>query len=382
MKILLISMHSIHATRWIENLKESGHELFWFDITGKGEIKTLENVAQRTNWKKRKFPYIKGEYWVSKKFPKLYQLIRPYLEVTENEALEDAIINIQPDLVQSFEMQTCSYPIAKTMLKYTKIKWLYNCWGNDIFYYQNLPNHKAQLNQVLSRINYMTADCNRDAALANQNGFKGEFLGAIPTGGGYDLTFFENHKKPFEDRKIIIVKGYHHLFGRALNVVKALEEIQDDLQQFSVVFFGAHKVVEDYVNNKKLPFQVYDRHGLQQEEVLKLMGQSAIYIGNNISDGMPNTVLEAMIMGAFPIQSNPGGATAEIIEEGSNGFLIHNPEDIEEIKKLILKAIQNRDWMASAAIKNYSLAKEYVDLKTNQQKIVALYQQIENDTCE
>ena len=228
----------------------------------------------------------------------------------------------------------------------------------------------------------MTADCNRDAVLANQNGFKGEFLGAIPTGGGYDLSFFENFKKPFIDRKIIIVKGYHHLFGRALNVIKALESVRKQLNDYTVVVFGAHKIVEDYVNNKKLPFQVYDRHGLKQEDVLKLMGQSAIYIGNNISDGMPNTVLEAMIMGAFPIQSNPGGATAEIIDEGNNGFLIQDPEDIEEIRNLILKAIQNQEWIASASMKNYKLAKEYVDLKTNQQKIVALYQQIENDTCE
>ena len=51
MKILLLSMHSIHATRWIENLKESGHELYWFDITGKGKIQTLEEVTQITNWK-------------------------------------------------------------------------------------------------------------------------------------------------------------------------------------------------------------------------------------------------------------------------------------------------------------------------------------------
>jgi len=382
MKILLLSMHSIHATRWIENLKESGYELYWFDITGKGKIQTLEEVTQITNWKRRKVPYIKGEYWLSKKFPKLYHFIRPYLEVTEDEALEENIKNIQPDLVQSFEMQTCSYPIVKTMLKFQKIKWLYNCWGNDIFYYQNIPSHKKQINQVLSRVNYMTADCKRDSILANQNGFKGEFLDVIPGGGGYDLTYFENYKKPFEERKIIIVKGYHHLFGRALNVVKALEEIKDDLQQFSVVVFGAHKVVEDYVNNKKLPFQVYDRNGLKQEEVLQLMGQSAIYVGNNISDGMPNTLLEAMIMGAFPIQSNPGGATSEIINESNNGFLIQNPEDIKEIKNLILKAIQNQECIASASMKNYKLAKEYVDLKTNQQKILALYQQIENDLCE
>ena len=382
MKILLLSMHSIHATRWIENLKELGHELFWFDITGKGKIQTLEKVTQITNWKKRKLPYIKGEYWLSKKFPKFYQLIRPYLEVTENEALEECLKNIQPDLVQSFEMQTCAYPIVKTMLKYPKIKWLYNCWGNDIFYYQTIASHKANLNQVLSRIDYMTADCGRDAILAKQNGFKGKFLNIIPGGGGYDLTYFENYKKPFEERKIIIVKGYHHLFGRALNVVKALEAIQDDLQQFSVVVFGAHKIVEDYVNNKKLPFQVYNRHGLEQEEVLKLMGQSTIYIGNNISDGMPNTLLEAMIMGAFPIQSNPGGATAEIIKENVNGLLIHNPDDIQEIKKLILKAIQNQDWIKSAALENYNIAKAYVDLNANEQKIVALYHQIENDTCE
>ena len=382
MKILLLSIHSIHATRWIENLKESGHELYWFDITGKGKIQTLEEVTQITNWKKRKLPYIKGEYWLSKKFPKFYHFIRPYLEVTENEALEECIKNIQPDLVQSFEMQTCSYPIVKTMLKFQKIKWLYNCWGNDIFYYQNLPSHKINLNQVLSRVDYMTADCKRDGILALQNGFKGKFLGAIPTGGGYDLSYFENYKKPFEERKIIIVKGYHHLFGRALNVIKALEEIKDDLQQFSVVVFGAHKVVEDYVNHKKLPFQVYDRHGLKQDEVLNLMGQSAIYVGNNISDGMPNTLLEAMIMGAFPIQSNPGGATSEIITEGENGFLIENPNDDNAISNLILKVLQQPELLQKAFEINQKTAKERLDYAVNQQKIVALYHQIENDTCE
>ena len=382
MKILLLSMHSIHATRWIENLKESGHELYWFDITGKGTIQTLEEVTQITNWKKRKLPYIKGEYWLSKKFPKFYHFIRPYLEVTENEALEECIKNIQPDLVQSFEMQTCSYPIVKTMLKFQNIKWLYNCWGNDIFYYQNLPSHKINLSQVLSRVNYMTADCKRDGILALQNGFKGKFLGAIPTGGGYDLSYFENYKKPFEERKIIIVKGYHHLFGRALNVIKALEEIKDDLQQFSVVVFGAHKVVEDYVNHKKLPFQVYDRHGLKQDEVLNLMGQSAIYVGNNISDGMPNTLLEAMIMGAFPIQSNPGGATSEIITEGENGFLIENPNDDNAISNLILKVLQQPELLQKAFEINQKTAKERLDYAVNQQKIVALYHQIENDTCE
>jgi hypothetical protein len=42
-------------------------------------------------------------------------------------------------------------------------------------------------------------------------------------------------------------------------------------------------------------------------------GQSILHIGNSISDGMPNALLEAMGMGAFPIQSNPGKVSEEVI---------------------------------------------------------------------
>lgn len=382
MKILLISMHSIHATRWIENLKGSGHDLFWFDITNKGKLNTLENVTQFTGWKKRKLPYLKGEYWLSKAFPKIYRLLRTSLEVTENEALETIIKQIQPDLVQSFEMQTCCYPILQTMQKYPKTKWLYNCWGNDIFYYQDFEAHKPMLKGVLARIDFMTADCNRDSVLALQNGFTGKFLGVIPTGGGYDLSFYDSFSLDFETRKQIIVKGYQHIFGRGLSIVKALAGIADLLPNFEIVVFGAHKNLQDYITEHSLNFKVFGRNDLGQDEVLKEMGKSAVYIGNNISDGMPNTLLEAMLMGAFPIQSNPGGATAEIIIDDKNGFLINDPEDINTIKAIILKAIAAVDARRIAIETNRQFAKNYIDYDVNKRKILDLYQQIETEPCE
>lgn len=202
---------------------------------------------------------------------------------------------------------------------------------------------------------------------------------------GKVYTVIQEARGCYEEYIAIVDSDVYFFEGwqtEVLNVIKALEEIKEDLQQFSVVVFGAHKVVEDYVKNNNLPFKVFDKNGLKHEEVLKLMGKSIVYIGNSISDGMPNTLLEAMIMGAFPIQSNPGGNTSEIIEENVNGFLIHNPENIQEIKKLILKAIQNRAWLESVSLENYNIAEEYVDLNTNRQKILALYQQIKKDTCE
>jgi hypothetical protein len=60
MKILFISMPSIHVIRWIENLNASEHELYWFDVLGKGKLDMNIAIQQITDWKKRKVPYIKG----------------------------------------------------------------------------------------------------------------------------------------------------------------------------------------------------------------------------------------------------------------------------------------------------------------------------------
>ena len=72
------------------------------------------------------------------------------------------------------------------------------------------------------------------------------------------------------------------------------------------------------------------------------MGKALIYIGNSNSDGMPNTLLEAMCLGVFPIQSNPGGVTEEVITHGENGFLIEDCENIEEIKSLLEIVLKNK----------------------------------------
>jgi glycosyltransferase involved in cell wall biosynthesis len=384
MKILFISMPSIHSVRWIENLKEVGHELYWFDVLGKGKLPTEISINQIINWKKRKLPYLKGEYFLRRKFSVFYTTLQPFLEVTANEKLAQILNEIQPDLVHSFEMQSCSYPILKTMQKYPQIKWLYSCWGSDLFYYQNQSQHVSKIKSVLSSIQYLHTDCNRDFLIAQSLGFKGKHLGVIPGGGGFHLEQFLPYSEPLSERKIILIKGYHHHVGRGMVLVKAVRSIQESIEKFGfkVVVFGAHQEVIDYVITNQLSYKVYDRHGLTHQELLQLMGKSALYLGNSISDGMPNTLLEAIIMGAFPIQSNPGKVTAEIITEGENGFLIENPNDDIAISNVILDVLQQPELLQKAFEVNQKIARERLDYSVNRQKIIALYQQIENDTCE
>lgn len=379
MKILFLSMPALHASRWIENLSESGHELYWFDVLGRGELITNASVVQLTNWQKRKFPYFKGEHFLRKKFPNLYEKIQPYLEVTANQALEKIISEIQPDLVHSFEMHTASYPILKTMLRFPNLKWMYSCWGSDFYKYQNSKQHLAKIKKVVQRINYLHTDCLRDYQLAKKYGFQGTFTGVIPGGGGFHMNDNEKDILPVHQRTIILVKGYQHHVGRGLQIIQALEKIKNSIKDFEVVVFGTHKEVQDYIEAHALPFQCYGRHDLQHQEVLRLMGKALLYIGNSISDGMPNTLLEAIFMGAFPIQSNPGGVTAEIITPATNGLLIEDPENIEEIAETIQHAIQNKSFIEKAFVVNQEKVKPNYEYHKIQQKIVALYHQIEKE---
>ncbi|WJS95132.1 glycosyltransferase [Flavobacterium johnsoniae] len=376
MKILFVSMPSIHAIRWIENLKDTNYELYWFDVLGKGKLETFNSLHQFYGWEKRKLPYIKGEYFLSKKYPDLYEKIRPYLEVTANEVLEKIILEIQPNIVHSFEMQNCSYPILKTMQKFPKVKWLYSCWGNDLFYFSNFKEHKSKIKNVLKRVDFLHTDCKRDFDLAKKLNFSGKFLGVIPGGTGYKLEELASFKLPISERKIILVKGYEHSFGRGLNVVKALHSISEEIKNYKVIVFGSHDKIIDYIESNNLDFTFFGRHDLSHSELIRLMGKSFIYIGNSISDGMPNTLLEALVMGTFPIQSNPGGVTEEIIRDGENGFLIHNPESVSEIKEIILNGLSNLKLIEAAAITNEKIAAEKLGYLSNKLKVLEMYKTI------
>lgn len=359
-RILFIAMPSVHFTRWVTNLKDTPHELYWFDILDRGYQKELQFVNQITGWKKRKIPYLKGEYYLSKNKPLIYEYLKELVEITPNQKLRDLIKEINPDIIHSFELQSCSYPILWTMTRFKNIKWIYSCWGSDLYYYQNKRYHYKKIRKILDRVDIIQTDNNRDILLSQQLGFKGGVAPVIPGGGGYLLNDYETHKQDVSERKIILIKGYEHRFGRALNVIKALQLIDDNLlKHYEIVVFGVHKVVIDYVFQNQLSFKCFNRHELSNKEVLKLMGKSLIYIGNSISDGLPNTLIEAIIMGAFPIQSNPGGATEDILEHKVNGMLIKDAENINEIKKLLNEILYNLDLVKRAYLINCELKNKF-----------------------
>ncbi|HSD07367.1 glycosyltransferase [Flavobacterium sp.] len=374
MKILFVSMPSVHVIRWIENLKDTPYELFWFDVLGRGKLEAIGSLHQFTGWKKRKLPFIKGEYFLSKKFPVLYEKMIPYLEVTADEALEKIILEIQPDIVHGFELHYCSYPILKTMKKYPDIKWIYSCWGNDIFRHQVLKSDLNKIQTVLRRVDFLITDCKRDFHLAEKYGFKGNFLGVLPGGTGYDINNIKLSYKEPTTRKIILIKGYQNEIGRAIFVLKAIKAIIKKLETFEIYVFSARGEVADFIlSDSELNGRIKILDQLSQIELFSYFGRAFMYIGNNISDGMPNTLLESLLLGAYPLQSNPGNATKELIGEKYFGMTIDNPEDSDEIASKILQIIDEKENIVSLVSLNHKNAIGDYDYNKIKNLICGLY---------
>lgn len=373
-------MPSIHVLRWIENLKDKGHELYWFDVLDRGPLENLDYVRQFVNWKKRKYPYIKGEYFLRKNMPSVYDKIIPYLEVSANEGFEKVIEEIKPDIVHSFELHYCSYPILKAMNKNPNIKWIYSCWGSDIFRHQVLKNDIQKIESVLNRVNFLITDCERDYDLAKKYNFNGVFLGALPGGGGYHITDIQTSFQDIESRKLILIKGNHNETGRALYTLKAIKKIIDLLDDFHIAAFSAGEKVREFIkSDSKLEGKIKIIEGINQSELHNYFGKAFLYIGNNFSDGMPNSLLEALLLGVIPLQSNPGNATRELIGKKYFGEIINDPENSDEIAEKILSLIRNKDNNVQFAKSNHLKAIEDYNYERIRDSINNLYSTVAID---
>jgi glycosyltransferase involved in cell wall biosynthesis len=379
MKILMVAMPSLHFFRWTEQLKNAGHEVFWFDIVDGGQkVERIGWVNQIVGWKlKWNFP---GRSYLKANLPKVYKFIQKINDCKTDLIFEKVLNEVKPDVVHSFALYVACTPIIEVMERHRNLKWIYSSWGSDLFYFQNNPFYLKDIKRVLPRIDFLFTDCNRDFEIAKTQGFLGEFLGVFPGGGGFPLEEMDRYALPFEQREIILIKGLQGRSGRAISVLKAVQKLKKLLTPFKIVVFGADKEVIEYITSSELAywnnFSVLGK--ITQKAVWQLMGKTLIYVGNSNSDGIPNTLLEAICIGVFPVQSNPGGSTKEIIEHGVNGLLIEDCEDVNEIKNNIIYSINTPLLLQKASFVNTQF-KANLSYQKIQSEVIAIYKQI-NDT--
>jgi glycosyltransferase involved in cell wall biosynthesis len=243
-----------------------------------------------------------------------------------------------------------------------------------------MPGHRDRIKTVLSQCDYYSCECQRDVVLAQSMGLRGKVLPVLPNTGGYDLQHITGlmQPEPPSKRRMILLKGYQGLFGRALVGIRAIGMSARWLKDYRVAIYSASKdeaikiSAEILHQDSGIPVEVLP--SCTHDEMLRLFGQARIYLGLSISDAISTSLLESMVMGTFPIQSNTSSAD-EWITDGKTGFIVP-PEDPESIAQAIHRAVTEDDLVDNAAQVNEQTVRERLDVSIIKPQVIAMYNRI------
>jgi hypothetical protein len=298
------------------------------------------------------------------------------------QVLARLIRKLKPDLIHSMEFQHAGYNVlrAKEIIGAEKFpKWLATNWGSDIYYYRNFPDHLKQISRLLQNVDYYSCECERDVGLARELGLKAPSLPVLPNSGGFDVKHLSALRGalPPSKRKILMVKGYQHFAGRALTALQAIARCADALEGFRIILFSASsqevcEAVEELRAFHGLDISIlsYTSH----ERMLKYFAHARIYLGVSVSDAISTSMLEAMAMGAFPIQTDTS-CCDEWIADGKSGFSVPH-DDVDMIADRLRKALTRDDLVDEAARLNWVTVENRLDERKLKPRIVQFYEQI------
>jgi hypothetical protein len=386
--ILLIAMpDSVHTARWANQITDQGWEIFIYPSNGAEKIHPSLHgvhgvilVRSLLEW----FQYILDNLGL-RFMAKLVGLSKRYLEKKypnyRVSRLRNTIKKLCPDLIHSMELQSAGYLTLEAKKKFHEKfpPWIVTNWGSDIFLFGRLQRHKEKIRDVLANCDYYSCECERDVRLAREFGFNKTVLPVFPNTGGFELKQIEKVRQevPTSGRKTIMLKGYQHWAGRALVGLRALERCEDILNGFAIVIYSAHPDVEIaaelFTGKTGIPTHIL-AHDTTHQEMLLLHAKARVSIGLSISDAISTSLLEAMVMGAFPIQSCTACAD-EWVRHGVSGMIV-SPDDPDIVEMAIRTALADDILVDQAAEINWHVALTRLDGAILKQKAVNMYRGI------
>jgi glycosyltransferase involved in cell wall biosynthesis len=172
-----------------------------------------------------------------------------------------------------------------------------------------------------------------------------------------------------------MVKGYDHFAGRALVSLDVLAGMARELKGYEILVYSAtgrtHRRVAELRAAGELDIRVLD--WCTHDRMLQYFGHARLYLGVSISDGISTSALDAMAMGAFPIQTNTS-CCGEWFEDGSGGLLIA-PDYPAGIATALRRALAEDALVDRAAELNAGVVRERLAVEVITPKVRDFYDQ-------
>lgn len=334
-RLLVVAMaNSVHTARALELLRGTAWDVHLFPVEEVGYHAELRDVTIHDFLRARPADLdasvkLRGSWPFSRGAGVAQRVCRRLVPGVDDRAwrLARVVDELEPHVVHSLEFQHSAYLTlrARSHVKGRFPPWIVTNWGSDIQVFGALEEHRGPIRDVLALCDFYASECERDVRLAEAWGLKGRALPVVPNTGGlrtHRLVAMRTPGPP-SARRVVAVKGYQGWAGRAFVALRALELCAEELRGYKVTIYSANPDVSLAAALKSratgIPFEILGHS--PHDEVLRLHGSARISIGLSIGDAISTSLLEAMAMGSFPIQSDSSCAE-EWITHGRSGFVV------------------------------------------------------------
>ena len=293
--------------------------------------------------------------------------------LTFNQAkkpLQEIINRVRPDLIHAMRIpyEGMLSVLALDDLKRTRRNrqlppLLVSVWGNDFtLHAPSTPLMSRYTRLTLRGADAIHTDCCRDLRKAKEWGYPSERPAiVIPGAGGVKLDIFSPVEGSISgidvEHRIINPRGVRAyirndtFFQAAALVLETYPRVR-----FTCTGMEGDPKINQIVNELGISSQVDLLPRVSHNQMAELFREAQVAASISTHDGTPNTLLEAMACGCFPIAGDIE-SLREWIKPGVNGFLV-DPADHKALSRAMITALNDRDLRSDAARFNARLVKK------------------------
>ncbi len=308
------------------------------------------------------------------------------------QQLNEIINEVRPDIVHAMRVpyEGMLASTAKKLAPQNFPPLLISIWGNDFtLHAPSSPLMRKYTRQTLKLANALHADCHRDIKLAEKWGFDASLPSIVlPGAGGIDQSVFypahlSNQRKEAHGAEepvplkgntlppsggdaqraeggmplIINPRGFRNYirndtFFKAIPLV--LKERPD--AQFICPTMKGEAQAEDWVKKLGVEKSTTLTKPLSRTQLADTFRRAQVLVSPSTHDGTPNSLLEGMACGCYPIASDLESIREWITPE-ENGLLI-DPADEKSLAKAIVRVLNDKSSRERAFKENQKIITE------------------------
>jgi glycosyltransferase involved in cell wall biosynthesis len=303
----------------------------------------------------------------------------------EEQDLARVVKSWRPDVIHTLGFDPAAYLYLRARKRYGLEnigRWIIQARGaTDMFFPRHEPSVLSNIKGVLTACDFFIADHQWNYDFALSEGLSSKKLtpfGIVSGTGGMDVEGLRKKWNLYPSRReriIYIPKMYENQAVKGLSLAEGLRIAWPRIQPCKVIMTW---VVQSEMQlwlrgclGEEILRHCEIKDRVPRQQCLEYTILSRIVYAPSVLDGIPNTMLEAMCLGAFPIISPLEGVSG-VVEDKRNVLFARNLYP-EELAEALVRAMNDDALVDSAAECNLHLVREIADRKRVRANALSFY---------